>query len=167
MEGIGVCMYGSLCVLSRGKGGGVLWNYSYSLNAERKALDRLRQPRIENVCTENTHAYTQICSDNSGPSAVTPASAAARTAVRNSPQQKPSQVALRCERTVADAVAGHKHNRRRRTCEFVCVTHHIGVLRVELCLHALLLSLHGCLAALAEGGPPLPLSACTHHSLSI
>lgn len=150
------------------RGGGMLWNYSYSLNAERKALDRLRQPHIENACTENTHAYTQICSDNPGPSAVTPASAAARTAVRNSPQQKPSQVALRSERTVVNTVAGRKHNRRRGMCEFVCVTHLIGVLRVELCLHVLLL-LHGpgCLAALAGGGPPLPLSACTHHSLSI
>lgn len=79
MEGMGACMYGSLCVLSRAKGpqlrgGGVvvLWNYSYSLNAERKALDRLRKPHIENACTENTHAYTQTCSDNPGSSARDP-----------------------------------------------------------------------------------------------
>lgn len=39
----GGCMYGRLCVLSRAKGPqerrGVLWNYSYSFNAEREALD--------------------------------------------------------------------------------------------------------------------------------
>lgn len=48
-EGVKMCMYGSLCVLSRAKGPqqqrrgrwGVSWNYSYSLHAERKALDGL------------------------------------------------------------------------------------------------------------------------------
>lgn len=44
------------------------------------------------------------------------------------------------------------------------VTHLVGVLRVELGLHILLLLFLGrsWLAALAGGGPPLPLHACKH-----
>lgn len=61
--GGGVCMYGSLCVLSRAKGPrrrrgwccGIIHTASM-LNG--KALDRLRQPRIENACTENTPTHT-------------------------------------------------------------------------------------------------------------
>lgn len=50
--------------------------------------------------------------------------------------------------------------------ECMCVTHLIGVLRVEFCLDVLFLLGPGCLAALAGDGPPLPLSACTHTSRS-
>ena len=169
-------MYGSLVCAQQGKGataeeGVVLWNYSYSLSAERESFGQaLRQPRVENACTENTPTHTlRSAVTIPGPSAVTPASAPARTAVRNPPRQKPSQVARRCERTVPDAAAGRKHGRRRGTCEFVCMTHLVGVLRVELCLHVLFLLLPGpgCLAAAAGDSPPLPLSACTHYSLSI
>lgn len=58
-----VCMYGESVCAQQGRGataeeGGMLWNYSYSLNAERKALDRLRQPHIERACTENTPTHT-------------------------------------------------------------------------------------------------------------
>lgn len=127
---------------------GKLWTASH-----RKHMHRTHAP-----------AYTQICSDNPGPSALTPASAAARTAVRNSPLQKPSQVALRSEQTAANSAAGHNRTDEGETFEFVCVTHLIGVLWVELCLHVLVLLLHSGLAALARGSP---LPACTHHILSI
>lgn len=42
---------------------------------------------------------SQICSDNPGPCAVTPASVAARSAVRSRPSPRPPQVSLRCEWT--------------------------------------------------------------------
>lgn len=55
---VGGCMYGSLCIYAqqgkRATGeeeGGVLWNYSYCLNAERKALDS----RTQKVRAQKTH----------------------------------------------------------------------------------------------------------------
>lgn len=48
--------------------------------------------------------------------------------------------------------------------EFVCVTHLIGVFWVELCLYVLF---RVNLVPLPRDCPPLPLSACTHHTLTI
>lgn len=99
-----------------------------------------------------------------GPGAVTPASVAARSAVRKRPSPSPPQVSLRCERTGGDAGTP---TRGGKTCLFG-VTHLVGVLGVEAGLHVLFLLGRSRLAAMAGGGPSLPLRACTHHhSLNI
>lgn len=89
--GGGVYVWESVCA-QQGKGataeeGVVLWNYSYSLNAEWESFGQAETAsHRKRMHRKHTHAYTQICSDNPGPYAVTPASAPARTAVRNPPR---------------------------------------------------------------------------------
>lgn len=108
----GVYVWESVCA-QQGKGATA---EGRGLNAERKALDRLRKPHIENACTENTPTHTlRFAVTIRAPPPVTPASAAARKAVRNPLSPRPSQVALGSEWTGTDCVPGRKHDRRRRT----------------------------------------------------